>query len=70
MNLEVTADELTQLVWRKSTYSGAQGGECVEVATCPRVIHVRDSKNTASAGLAIGTEAWSGFLRFAIDRHF
>ncbi|MCD0448863.1 DUF397 domain-containing protein [Actinocorallia sp. API 0066] len=31
--------------WRKSTHSGAQGGNCVEVAPLPSAIGVRDSKN-------------------------
>jgi len=32
--------------WRKSTYSGGNGGECVEVATnLPGMVAVRDSKN-------------------------
>ncbi|MCD0448864.1 DUF397 domain-containing protein [Actinocorallia sp. API 0066] len=31
--------------WRKSSYSGPQGGDCVEVAPLPGAIGVRDSKN-------------------------
>jgi hypothetical protein len=33
--------------WRKSSYSGPNGGECVEVAHVEGVIAVRDSKNSA-----------------------
>jgi hypothetical protein len=69
VNFEKTADELTPLVWFKSSYSGAQGGECVEVAIRSRAIHVRDSKDTARAGLAMGEDAWKGFIRFAAKRY-
>lgn len=31
--------------WRKSTYSGGQGGECVEVAGTTRQVLVRDTKD-------------------------
>jgi hypothetical protein len=32
-------------VWRKSSYSGTQGGNCVEVAGRDGMILVRDSKD-------------------------
>jgi hypothetical protein len=31
--------------WRKSTYSGASGGDCVEVGTAAGMIVVRDTKD-------------------------
>lgn len=34
----------SEAVWRKSSYSGANGGECVEVGNPPGLIAVRDSK--------------------------
>ncbi|WP_307797807.1 DUF397 domain-containing protein [Streptomyces laculatispora] len=34
-----------QLRWFKSSYSSGGGGECIEVAACPTIVHVRDSKN-------------------------
>ncbi|NUL07632.1 DUF397 domain-containing protein, partial [Streptomyces lunaelactis] len=34
-----------RLNWFKSSYSSGEGGACVEVATCPATIHVRDSKH-------------------------
>lgn len=51
--------------WRKSSYSGSQGGDCVEVAAGPRGIHVRDSKNTARPALHVEPQAWSNFLAYA-----
>jgi hypothetical protein len=38
--------------WRKSTRSGGQGGQCVEVADLGHAVGVRDSKNPAGAELA------------------
>ncbi|MFF4863604.1 DUF397 domain-containing protein [Streptomyces sp. NPDC001231] len=58
------------LAWCKSTYSGEDSGDCVEVAACPAAIHVRDSKNTAGARLALSPTAWSVFTGFtAGGRH-
>ncbi|MEU7384640.1 DUF397 domain-containing protein [Streptomyces sp. NPDC042207] len=53
------------LAWRKSTYSGDDSGDCVEVAACPATVHVRDSKNTAGAQLALSPTVWSEFIGFA-----
>ena len=46
--------------WRKSTYSGANGGDCVEVASTD-VIMVRDTKDRADAMLTMPVEAWQVF---------
>ncbi|MEU4684316.1 DUF397 domain-containing protein [Streptomyces xinghaiensis] len=51
--------------WRKSSHSSDEGGQCVEVAECPHVIHVRDSKDIARPGLAVGPDAWAHFVGFA-----
>ncbi|RNL70931.1 DUF397 domain-containing protein [Streptomyces sp. I6] len=53
------------LVWLKSTYSAGDGGECVEVASGPGAVHVRDSKDTARAALAVAPAAWTAFVHFA-----
>ena len=55
-------DNLTGATWRKSTRSGTNGGECVEVATVPGLVGVRDSRDTAGPVLAFGPAAWSAFL--------
>ncbi|WP_141973987.1 DUF397 domain-containing protein [Actinomadura hallensis] len=31
--------------WRKSSYSGGSGGECVEIAAVPGSVLLRDSKD-------------------------
>ncbi|WP_367125273.1 DUF397 domain-containing protein [Streptomyces phytohabitans] len=51
--------------WHKSSYSGSEGGNCVEVATCPEVVHVRDSKDVTLPGLTVPSAAWSAFTDFA-----
>ncbi|MBB5774054.1 DUF397 domain-containing protein [Nonomuraea jabiensis] len=37
--------EVTDLEWRKSSYSTDPGGECVELASLWHHILIRDSKN-------------------------
>ncbi|GGS26729.1 hypothetical protein GCM10010269_76650 [Streptomyces humidus] len=51
------------LQWFKSTYSGSEGGECVEVATCPTAIHIRDSKNAPEDGpvFHVTPTTWAAF---------
>jgi len=51
-----------QLTWFKSSYSGGEGGECLEVAVSPGTVHLRDSKQPADAHLALSPAAWSAFL--------
>ncbi|WP_433452944.1 DUF397 domain-containing protein [Streptomyces sp. CA-142005] len=57
-------EEPSKLTWFKSSYSTGQGGECVEVATSPTTIHVRDSKQnpTTAPTLALPPAAWRAFL--------
>jgi hypothetical protein len=46
--------------WRKSTYSGANGGDCVEV-TSSDVVMVRDTTDRRGAVLAVSMGAWQRF---------
>ncbi|MFF7642391.1 DUF397 domain-containing protein [Streptomyces canus] len=49
--------------WRKSSYSGGgDGNACVEIATHPTHIAIRDSKAPTSATLRFPTEAFNSFL--------
>lgn len=52
----------TTAAWRKSTYSGSSGGDCVEVASLQPQVGVRDSKVADSPIVTTGTEAWATFL--------
>ncbi|MFJ6919344.1 DUF397 domain-containing protein [Streptomyces sp. NPDC101133] len=56
--------ELSNVEWRKSSYSGSNGGECVEVAdNCPtRAVPVRDSKNPFGPVVTVGAGAWQAFV--------
>ncbi|MZE68078.1 DUF397 domain-containing protein [Streptomyces sp. SID5789] len=51
--------------WFKSSYSTGSGGECIEAAVRPATVHVRDSKDTTRAGLAVDSTAWAAFVGFA-----
>ena len=48
--------------WRKSSYSGANGGSCVEVASADGVA-VRDTTDRDSVTLEFTTAAWEQFTR-------
>jgi hypothetical protein len=54
--------------WRKSSYSGGNGGGCVEVASRPGVILVRDTTNRAGAVLSVPTVAWQRFMALVMSR--
>lgn len=65
---QVNADDL---IWQKSTYSGAQGN-CVEVAHAlagvdgdTEVFALRDSKKPDAGTLMFTGPEWSAFLRAA-----
>jgi Domain of unknown function (DUF397) len=50
--------------WRKSSYSGQGGGNCVEVATLPDGSHaVRDSKDADGPVLCFSADEWQAFVR-------
>ena len=48
--------------WRKSTYSGSNGGQCVEVGTAVSGVVVRDTADRAGAVLAVSAGAWRALL--------
>lgn len=47
--------------WRKSSYSGNGGGDCVEVGSLTGDIAVRDTKDRNGGTLAFTADAWSAF---------
>ncbi|MEU9479271.1 DUF397 domain-containing protein [Streptomyces sp. NPDC048191] len=57
-----------KLEWIKSSYSTSSGPDCVEVATVPDHILVRDSKNPTGPRLALTPTAWASFLSYASGR--
>ena len=55
--------DLTRADWRKSSYSGGNGGTCVEVArNLPDVVAVRDSKNPDGPALILSRTEWASFI--------
>ena len=54
--------DVTRAVWRKSSYSSGNGGQCVEVArNLPGVVAVRDSKDPDGPKLSFAPDDWRAF---------
>jgi len=54
--------DIDRAVWRKSSYSGSNGGNCVEIAgNLAEVIAVRDSKDPGGPVLALTPDDWRTF---------
>jgi hypothetical protein len=49
------------LSWRKSSYSGNNGGNCVEVGNADCVVLVRDTTRRDGGTLAFSPETWAAF---------
>lgn len=47
--------------WRKSSHSTGDGGNCVETASTPAGITVRDTADRDGATLTIPAPAWERF---------
>lgn len=60
---------LTGIQWRKSSYSGDQGGNCVEVGELPATVAVRDSKSPAGPILTLAPAAFATFVGWARTTH-
>ncbi|MET7650325.1 DUF397 domain-containing protein [Streptomyces sp. NPDC005486] len=66
MTLKASAAD-AKLEWIKSSYSTADGPDCVEVATALDHILVRDSKIPHGPRLALPPTTWTAFLPFVTD---
>ncbi|MEU6535074.1 DUF397 domain-containing protein [Streptomyces sp. NPDC047000] len=54
------------LKWRTSSYSDSEGSNCMEVASSPRIIHVRDSKlGPTGSWFRVRGSAWAASLAHA-----
>ncbi|MEU4692091.1 DUF397 domain-containing protein [Actinoplanes sp. NPDC023714] len=62
--------DLDQAEWHKSTRSGPDSENCVEVAFVGEAIAVRDSKNPAGPALIFTTAEWDAFVGGAKDGEF
>ncbi|MFF6814490.1 DUF397 domain-containing protein [Streptomyces sp. NPDC012403] len=52
----------SELDWFKSSYSGSEGDDCVEVALTPGAVHVRDSKTQDGPRFVVSADAWRELL--------
>lgn len=66
MSVEQVTGNVDELRWFKSSYSGSDGGDCVEVAAGTGAVYVRDSK-VAGGGpvLRVGRGEWAAFVMLA-----
>ncbi|KAK1182080.1 DUF397 domain-containing protein [Streptomyces sp. NBS 14/10] len=56
--------DLSTAVWRKSSYSNTQGGDCVEVADgIPGIVPLRDSKSPEGPALVFESATWTSFVQ-------
>ena len=64
-------DHMNSIRWRTSSYSGGNGGECVQVAATPSVrrVLVRDSKNPDGPVLALKSAEWRRFIGHDAGRY-
>jgi Domain of unknown function (DUF397) len=58
--VSITVD-LSGARWRKSSFSGGGGSNCVEIADAGQAIAVRDSKDASGPVLVLGQCAWRQF---------
>jgi hypothetical protein len=54
---------LDSVPWRKSSYSGTSGGDCVEVAGAAASVLIRDTTNRGGVILSISLTAWRRFIK-------
>ncbi|MEE1745425.1 DUF397 domain-containing protein [Streptomyces sp. JV184] len=61
------ADSSTISGWFKSSYSGGDQGECLEVASGHASVPVRDSKAPAGPAVIFSPVGWSSFVEAVKD---
>jgi Domain of unknown function (DUF397) len=54
--------DVTGIAWRKSSYSGSNGGACVEIGTAGPAVALRDSKHPDGPLLAFTADTWQAFI--------
>jgi hypothetical protein len=63
--MSITSQSVSEPVWFKSSHSGGNTTECMEVAFIPSGVFIRDSKQPECPHLTVSAEAWVGFLTAA-----
>jgi uncharacterized protein DUF397 len=54
-------DQLEGRTWHKSSYSGSNGGNCLEISAAPGAVAVRDSNDPHGPVLTFGSADWQQF---------
>ena len=68
--MRISRPDLSAAPWRKSTYSNAEGGNCLEVADhLPGLVPVRDSKRPHAPALVFAAATWTAFVTQVKDNH-
>ncbi|MFJ3187029.1 DUF397 domain-containing protein [Streptomyces halstedii] len=63
MTEPILPDVSATVGWRKSSYSGNEGGSCLEVLDGhPTAVPVRDSKVPSGPTLLVPTASWTSFV--------
>ncbi len=65
MTRKPSAGNDSELEWFKSSYSGSNNNDCVEVASALGAVCVRDSKNVQGPQLGFTADAWADFVTYA-----
>ncbi|MGV9393302.1 DUF397 domain-containing protein [Streptomyces olivaceus] len=65
MNNAESSTAASGFTWFKSSYSGAEGGDCIEIAAGTAAVRVRDSKATTGPVVTVSRDAWAGFVGLA-----
>lgn len=53
---------IDQLNWRKSSYSGNGGADCVEASSAASNVYLRDSKDQDGARVMVTAAGWRAFV--------
>ncbi|MET9825021.1 MULTISPECIES: DUF397 domain-containing protein [unclassified Streptomyces] len=66
MSIDQHVEQPGGLTWFTSSYSGTNGGDCVEVAAGAGAVYVRDSKAVVGGPvLRVGRDEWTAFVTHA-----
>ncbi|MEU4618851.1 DUF397 domain-containing protein [Actinoplanes sp. NPDC023801] len=68
--MQISTEELAAADWKKSSFSGPNCDNCVEVASVGQAFAVRDSKNPAGGTLFFTGDEFAAFLEGAKHGEF
>ncbi|WP_202918006.1 DUF397 domain-containing protein [Streptomyces taklimakanensis] len=68
MSVKRVTGNVDGLRWFKSSHSGSDGGDCVEVAAGSDAVYVRDSKMAGDGPvLRVGRGEWAAFVALVAE---